>query len=410
MMKVDTTGTVTSPKGFQACGVAAGLKISGANDMALIYSETPCTSAGAFTSNLMCAAPVIYDRQILSEGGTIRAVIVNSGNANSCTGAKGLQDAEQMAFSVADKLGIGRREILVSSTGHIGTPMPMDIIEKGIGLAVKALSPDGGLDAAKAIMTTDTVAKHCSVAIKVGGTTVTLGGMTKGAGMIAPMLTPARPKQATMLSYITSDANISRKALQNALEKAIGTSYNRIIVDGDMSTNDTLVAMANGTAGNTCIEEGTPEAELFAEAFASITGYLAREMVKDGEGVSKFVELNISGAANDRDARIIAEAIARSPLCKTAWFGGDPNWGRIVCAAGYCGVQLNPEDVDLDYNGVPIVRGGLDAGTPESGQEEAMKGPELRIDLKVGTGQGKFTIWTCDLTYDYVKINADYHT
>ena len=228
--------------------------------------------------------------------------------------------------------------------------------------------------------------------------------------MIAPRLKPCRPPQATMLSYLTTDAAIHPEALRQALAGALDTSYNRIIVDGDMSTNDTLIVLANGEAGNRVIEPGTPEASIFASALASLTGYLAREMVKDGEGVSKFVELRVRGASDTASARRIGEAIARSPLCKTAWFGGDPNWGRIICAAGYSGAEFTPSDVDLDYNGVPIVRHGQDAGTPESGQEAAMRGPEMVIDLSVGAGPGEFVIWTCDLTYDYVKINADYHT
>lgn len=287
--------------------------------------------------------------------------------------------------------------------------MPMPVIQNGIQMAVRALSSEGGKDAAKAIMTTDTRAKHLAVSCEIGGKTIHLGGMTKGSGMIAPQMLPC-PPQATMLAYLTTDAVIEQAALHACLADCLDQSFNRIIVDGDTSTNDTFIALASNLAGNPVIIKGTEDCRKFCLAFRQVAGALAREMVLDGEGVTHFVELQVHGTESDADARRVAEAIARSPLCKTAWFGGDPNWGRILAAAGYSGVQFNPDEVDLDYEDIPIVRGGRDAGTPESEQVQTLKGREIHINLKLGPGQGAFTIWTCDLSYEYVKINADYHT
>jgi len=409
-MQLNHNGSVTSPKGFRACGITAGLKKSGKADMALICSDVPCVTAAAFTSNLFAAAPVVYDRETLARCGQSQAVIINSGNANACTGEQGLKDARRMAELTASRLGLDPDRVLVSSTGIIGQPMPWDIISHGIELATSALSYDGGITASEAIMTTDTVAKHVSISLELGGKTVTIGGMTKGSGMIAPLMRPCRVKQATMLSYITTDACISQDWLATCLARSLDDSYNRIVIDGDMSTNDTLVALANGQAGNPLLCAGTPEAEAFRQAFRAVVSQLAREMVLDGEGVTKFVELNISGALDNVQARRIAEAIARSPLCKTAWYGNDPNWGRILDAAGYSGANFRPQDVSLDINGTPFVQGGMGAGHPQAELEAAVRPREMRIDLRVGEGIGAFTIWTCDLSHDYVKINADYHT
>lgn len=407
---VDSKGTVCSPRGFQAAGITAGLKRSGLPDMALIRSDPPAEAAAAFTANVFAAAPVLWDREVLGRGNKVGAVIVNSGNANACTGAQGLEDAAAMAAAVAARLQLEREAVLVSSTGRIGVPMPMEIIRKGIALAASALSRDGGEAAARAIMTTDTVPKHLAVTLPIGGVNVCIGGMTKGSGMIAPQMRPGQPPQATMLAYLTTDAVMSRQALQACLDRSLDRSFNRIIVDGDTSTNDSFIALANGAAGNPPIEAGTPEWESFCAAFEHVAGALAKAMVLDGEGVTRFVELNICGAPSAADARRVAEAIARSPLCKTAWFGGDPNWGRILAAAGYSGVCFAPERVNLDYSGVPIVRQGRDAGTPEAEQVKPLKEREIGISLDLGSGPGAFTIWTCDLSYEYVKINADYHT
>ncbi len=408
-LRVLENGSVTTPAGFTASGIKAGLKKSGQPDMALLFCSQPAEAAAAFTSNVFAAAPVQWDRQIIADGKPVRAIIINSGNANACTGKQGLEDARNMAAKTAELLQVKPEEVLVSSTGRIGVPMPMPIIHNGIRMAVQALSSKGGLDAAKAIMTTDTRPKHLAVSFEIGGKTIHIGGMTKGSGMIAPQMRPCTP-QATMLAYLTTDAVIEQAALHACLADCLDYSFNRIIVDGDTSTNDTFIALTSNLAGNTVIKKGSEDCRKFCLAFRQVAGALAREMVLDGEGVTHLVELQIHGTESDADARKVAEAIARSPLCKTAWFGGDPNWGRILAAAGYSGVKFNPDEVDLDYEDVPIVRGGRDAGTSESEQVQTLKGREIHINLRLGQGQGAFTIWTCDLSYEYVKINADYHT
>ena len=406
-------GSVTSPKGFRAAGVTAGLKPSGQPDLALLVSDAPAEAAGAFTSNLFAAAPVEWDRKVLRSGAPARAVVVNSGVANACTGQQGAADAKAMAVYAAAKLGVTATEVFVSSTGVIGKQLPMDIIRHGIDLAVDMLSASGGEDAAKAIMTTDTVQKRVAVEFEVDGKTVRIGAMTKGAGMIAPQmaLCQNRPKQATMLSYFTTDAAITRSALHSALAYALDHSFNRIIVDGDTSTNDTMLALANGLAGNAPITEDTPQWYDFAEALRFCAAKLAKAMVLDGEGVTKFVELTVTGTVDDASARQIAEAIARSPLCKTAWYGADANWGRILCAAGYSKVPFKPAQVDLDFDDVPVVRNGLAAeNADEEAQSAVLKKRSFQIHLKVGAGPGRFVLWTCDLSHEYVNINADYRT
>jgi glutamate N-acetyltransferase/amino-acid N-acetyltransferase len=402
-------GGVSSPAGFQASGVVAGLKLSGARDLAMLYSPRPCVAVAAFTSNLFAAAPVIYDRARIAADGPIHAVVINSGNANACTGQQGLLDAEKTAEHCASLLCLHPTQVLLSSTGRIGVPMPMPIILAGVDKAVKALHSDGGQDAAEAIMTTDTRPKSHAVAVDIGGVSVRIGGMTKGAGMIAPRLR-MQPSQATMLSYITTDAVIERQLLHDCLARALDLSYNRITVDGDTSTNDTVIVLANGAAGNEPIKAGTPAAELFFRAFAKVLAHLAREMVLDGEGVTRFVEINVNRATDTAAARRCAEAIANSALCKTAWFGADPNWGRILCAAGYSGCDFDPNKVNLDYMGTPVVRNGMDAGSSEAELAELVKAKELTINLDLAAGSGSFTVWTCDLSYEYVKINADYRT
>lgn len=406
-------GSVTAPQGFRASGVTAGLKPSGQPDLALLVSEVPAAAAGAFTSNLFAAAPVEWDRKVLRGGAPVRAVVVNSGVANACTGQQGAADAQAMAAYTAERLGVLASEVLVSSTGVIGKLLPMDIIRHGIDLATKELSVAGGEDAAKAIMTTDTVQKRVAVEFELSGKKVRIGAMTKGAGMIAPqmVLCRNRPKQATMLSYFTTDAAIGREALRAALGVALDHSFNRIIVDGDTSTNDTMVILANGMAGNDAIVEDTPEWYQFVEALRFCATKLAQAMVLDGEGVTKFVEINVSGTVDDASARQIAEAIARSPLCKTAWYGADANWGRILCAAGYSKIPFKPAQVNLDFDDVPVVRNGLAVeNADEEAQTAVLKKRSFQVNLQVGTGPGRFVLWTCDLSHEYVNINADYRT
>ncbi len=402
-------GGVTSPQGFAAAGVAAGLKQSGKPDCALLVSQCPALASAAFTANRFQAAPVVHGRRLLAENRRLRAVFVNSGNANACTGEVGLRDAQATAVAVAARLGLAVNQVLIGSTGRIGVPLPMDKIMRGIELAAAALDRAGGAAAAAAIMTTDTRPKAAAATLAIDGTTVTIGGMAKGAGMIAPKLVGPK-NQATMLAYVTTDARISQGFLDDCLEQALDLSFNRITVDGDTSTNDTFLVLANGLAANRELDANHPQANAFIAAFNWLVGHLAREMVLDGEGVTKFVELRVYGAATDSEARACAEAIANSALCKTAWFGGDPNWGRILAAAGYSGARLQSDRVNLDYQGLPVVRGGLDAGTPVSEQERAVAARELKIELDLGVGEGEFTVWTCDLSYEYVKINADYRT
>lgn len=400
-------GNICSPQGFQAAGVVAGLKVSGALDMALIVSDKPAVAAGAFTTCQVQAAPVLVSQLHLAARDSFRAIIVNSGNANACTGENGLHDAKSMTEKVATGLGITPEEVFVSSTGRIGTPLPMNKINQGIEAAIAALSHKSGPDTAKAIMTTDTKPKEMAVKFNIVGSEITIGGTTKGAGMIAPKMTVPH---ATMLSYITTDAKIDQATLASALEQANEQSYNKISIDGDMSTNDTVIILANGMANNPVITSGSKEAEIFQEALNTITQQLAKEMVMDGEGVTKFVTVQVKNAASKQDAELVTRAISDSLLCKTAWFGCDPNWGRILAAAGYSGAVFYAEKVNLHYDGVPVIINGVDAGTPEPELVELMKKDAFVITLDLNAGSAEDEMWTNDISYEYVKINADYHT
>lgn len=402
-------GGVATPAGFQAAGIVCGLKKSGKPDLAMVYSETPCNFAGMFTSNLFPAAPVQLCRDRVARCETVRAVVVNSGIANACTGSTGYQLAEETAAYVAGKLGIAQNDVLTGSTGRIGVQLPMDKIRKGIDMAAAALSADGSAAASEAIITTDTRPKRIAVSFDVNGKKVTVGGMTKGAGMIAPHMILAKP-HATMLCYLTTDAVISNSDLAVFLEEAVCGSFNRITVDNDMSTNDTCLILANGVSGVKINADDSREAMLFRESISFITEYLATNMVMDGEGATKIVEIRVLNARNESDAKICCKAIADSMLCKTAWFGCDPNWGRVLAAAGYSGAQFDPEKVDLDYDDFPVVRGGMDAGTPEETLAEALRKESFVLKLDLGAGDAAYHMWTSDISYEYVKINADYHT
>lgn len=399
-------GSVTTPRGFRAAGVTAGFKRSGAPDFAMLVSDVPANFAGAFTSCTFAAAPVQVCRKRVLSSGTIRAAVINSGNANACTGETGMANAEATCVLAANKLGITPEEVVVSSTGRIGTQLPMDTIRKGIELAVAALAEDGGPTAAKAIMTTDTVPKSAAVELEFDGTVCSIGAMTKGAGMIDPTL---KVPHATMLCYITTDVKISNALLAEMLEENAGRSFNRITIDGDMSTNDTVIVMANGLSGVE-IRRDTLAAEAFRDALLSVMQQLAREMVMDGEGVTKFVNVEIANARSENDARLCAEAVANSLLCKTAWFGGDPNWGRVVAALGYSGAAFKPEKVDIFYDGVPVVKQGGDAGTPEEDLVGIVRKREFTVSVDLHDGNAEYWVWTNDISYEYVKINADYHT
>ncbi len=413
MSELDTINSrigVTYPAGYRAAGVKAGIKASGREDVCVIVSDRPAAVAGAFTANRFAASSVHYDCGIVNAGHPVRAIVINSGNANASTGEIGAADTRATAEFAAEKLGIAAEQVLVSSTGRIGIPLPMDRIRNGVADALGRLSPDGGADALKAIMTTDTRPKWEHSELTACGKTVRVGGMAKGAGMIAPNLRPAGPPHATMLAYLTTDAAVEPAFLRHCLAACLDETFNRITVDGDCSTNDTFLALANGAAGNEPLTAEHPDAEGFAAAFSRVAASLARQMVLDGEGATRFVEVVVAGARSSADARACAETIANSLLCKTAWFGGDPNWGRVIDAAGYSGADLNPGRVSLDYGTTPIVRNGIDAGTPEAEQAAAVRGDEVLVRLDLGIGDQTFTKWTCDLSYEYVRINAEYTT
>ena len=399
-------GSVTSVPGFLAAGVTAGFKKSGAPDFALVYSETPASFSGVFTSCTFAAAPVLLGREKVLKGGTLRAFAINSGNANACTGEQGLANARKSCEIAAAKLNVPASDVVVASTGRIGVQMNMSLIEKGFELAVPALSAQGGCDASRAIMTTDTVPKSVAVKVKINGVEVTIGAMTKGAGMIDPKLIAPH---ATMLCCITTDVEADNETIAGLLLPCAQDSFNRITVDGDMSTNDTVIIMANGRSG-VKIVAGTAEYEEFRRALLDVMQQLAREMVMDGEGATKFVTVKVVNARSVEDAKLAAEAVANSVLCKTAWFGNDPNWGRVVAALGYSGAEFDPAKCNIYYDETPVVRNGGDAGTPETDLLDVVKKREFVITCDFGEGSGEYWVWSSDLSHEYVTINADYHT
>jgi glutamate N-acetyltransferase/amino-acid N-acetyltransferase len=399
-------GSVTTPAGFRASGVVAGFKRSGAPDFAMLVSEVPAHFAGAFTSCTFAAAPVRICQERVRRSPKIRAVIINSGNANACTGVAGLDNARKSCAIAAGALGIAPEEVMVSSTGRIGVQLDLGLIEKGVALAAAALSAAGGNTAARAIMTTDTVPKSVAVQLELGGKTISIGAMTKGAGMIDPNL---KTLHATMLCYITTDAGIDNPTLARLIESGVEGSFNRITIDGDMSTNDTVIMLANGASG-VKIAAGTPEFEQFKAALDAAMRELARQMVADGEGATKFVTIKVVHAPDREAAKKCAEAVANSLLCKTAWFGNDPNWGRVVAALGYSGAAFDPDKVNIYYDEMPVVKNGGDAGTPESELAAVIGKREFTVLVDLAAGSADYWVWTCDVSYEYVKINADYHT
>ena len=383
-------GSITTPLGFRAAGIAAGIKSNGKKDLALIVSDRPATVAATFTTNQVKAAPVKLDMQHV-QGGRARAIVANSGNANACTGSAGMVHARAMAVAVARRLGCADNHVLVCSTGRIGTPLPIVKVEAGIKELLKKITLHGAHDAAQAILTTDTFAKEVAVKIRAGARTIRIAGIAKGAGMI-------HPRMATMLSFITTDAAVPRAVLQRALTKAVEQSFNRVSVDGDTSTNDTVILLANGAAGAAPIKE-------FQEALNFVCLELAKMIVRDGEGVSKFVTVNVRGAASDRDAGTAARSVANSVLVKTSWCGGDPNWGRIMDALGYSRARVREEWVDIAYGGVPAVRRGMPARTPLAKLKKIVRQPTFTIDIHLHLGRGQCTMHTCDLTEKYVELN-----
>lgn len=394
---------VCAPKGFTAGAAAAGVKKPGTTrlDCALIVSDRAASVAGTFTTNVVHAAPVRYCRQVC-EGGTARAIVVNSGNANACTGARGEADCAATATLTAQLLDISPREVCVCSTGVIGVPLPMDRLESGIRACAAALSPAAGPDAARAIMTTDTVPKEQALELPLDGGVVRLGAIAKGAGMIAPNM-------ATMLCFITTDAALEPPVLHALLRAAVSRSFNCICVDNDMSTNDTVLCLANGASG-VRITPGSADQERFGDALTQLCTTLAQALVRDGEGVTKFVDIQVRGAADDADARRIAASIAKSQLCKTAFYGQDANWGRIAAAAGYSGARFDPAGLGLSIQGVQVLEAGCPTAYDEARVQALMKAPELLVQLTLNEGTGSAQFWTSDLSLDYVKINADYRT
>jgi len=388
-------------QGFQASAVASGLKKDDEQDLMLIYSERETAAAGVFTTNQVQAAPVVVTREHVAAGNA-RAIIANAGNANACTGEAGIRDSRRTAGLVAEALGLAENQVLVASTGVIGLPLDMNKVEKAVPRLVNGLSPDGFTRAAQAIMTTDSFAKLSMAEGRAGGRPYRIVGMAKGAGMIMPNM-------ATMLSFILTDIGIGRFALQEVTAAAADRTFNRITVDGDTSTNDTVLVLANGAAGNGPLEEGDVLA--FAGHLERVMGELARMIVKDGEGATKLVEVEVGGAASRSDALTGARTVANSSLVKTAMYGQDPNWGRIIAALGRSGIRMSPECVDIRIGQVPIVSGGVSLGQEaEKKAAVVMAGGAytIAIDLHQGAFQDRVT--TCDLTHDYVSINANYRT
>ncbi|MCI9454475.1 MAG: bifunctional glutamate N-acetyltransferase/amino-acid acetyltransferase ArgJ [Dorea sp.] len=402
-------GGVTAAKGFEAAAAAAGIKYTDRTDMAMIYSQVPCIAAGTFTKNVVKAAPVRWDQQVVKGKGDVQAVIVNSGIANACTGEEGYGYCRETAKAAADALNISENGVLIGSTGVIGKQLPMDKVAAGImALAEKKNGTlENGTAAAKAIMTTDTCEKELAVAIQVGGQTVTIGGMAKGSGMI-------HPNMCTMLAFITTDAVIAKDTLQKALSEDIEDTYNMISVDGDTSTNDTVLLLANGMAENAEIVDGTEDYQKFREALHVINEYLAKKIAGDGEGATALFEVKAVGCENVGQAKTLAKSIVCSNLTKTAIAGHDANWGRILCAMGYSGAQFDPEKVDLFFESsagrIQIIENGTAVDYSEEEATKILSEPEVTAIADVKMGDCEATAWGCDLTHGYIEINADYRS
>lgn len=398
-------GGVCSAKGFRAAGVAAEIKYKGRNDVALIVADEPCAAAAVFTTNKVAAAPVLYDREIV-KGGKIQAILANSGCANACTGELGLRDAKLSALVTAGELGISPKHVLVASTGVIGRPLPMDRLLAGMKAAVKKLgrTPAHGLAAEKAVMTTDTKPKQACATVRIGGKTVTVGGMSKGAGMI-------EPNMATMLGFITTDAAVTPAMLRRALYLAINKSFNRLVVDGDESTNDSVFLLASGKAGNAAITKAGRDFDAFREALEAVCISLAKQMATDGEGATKFVTVTVKGAKSEKDAARAARAVAKSPLAKTSWFGRDPNWGRVLAAVGYSGADVVDMRAEVFYDRVWAFRCGKVADAAQLKKlAKVLKKDAFEVVVDLHLGKGESSVYTCDFSLDYVHINADYTT
>ncbi len=402
-------GGVTAAKGFEAAGVEAGIKYKNRMDMALVYSEVPCKAAGTFTTNVVKAAPVKWDQKIVYESGMAQAVIINAGVANACTGTEGYGYCLDTAKAAGRVFNIPEESVLVASTGVIGMQLPMDKILAGVDLLAEAkgASLEHGTLASKAIMTTDTVNKEIAVEFEVGGKTATIGGMCKGSGMI-------HPNMCTMLGFLTTDVNISKELLLKALQEDVKDTYNMVSVDGDTSTNDTVLLLANGMAGNAEITEENDDYKAFCEALNVVNTFLARKIAGDGEGATALFEVKVVNAASKEEAVILSKSVVTSSLTKAAIYGHDANWGRILCALGYSGVQFDPEKVDLYFESaagkLKIIENGVSTGYSEEVATKILSEEEVTAIADMKMGDASATAWGCDLTYDYVKINADYRS
>lgn len=403
-------GGVTAPKGYEATGLHVGIrKGKHKKDMALVYSKVPATFGGTFTTNKVKAAPVKWGQKIVKEQETVRAIVVNSGVANACTGEEGKKNCEEMARLTGNALGLSKEDVLVCSTGVIGNQLPMDVIEEGIPLLVAHLKSDrkSALMAAEAIMTTDTHKKEIAVEFFLGETKVTLGGMCKGSGMI-------HPNMGTMLAFLTTDLAISKEMLQKALYDNVQDTYNMVSVDGDTSTNDTAYILANGMAGNECIQEENEDYKTFVEALNIVNTYLAKQIAGDGEGATKLFEVTVLNSKTKEDAKLLSKAIACSNLTKAAMYGNDANWGRIFCAMGYSGADFDPDKTDItvesEFGTLTLVENGLGTGYDEEVATKILSASHVHCIANVKDGKSSATAWGCDLTHDYVNINADYRS
>lgn len=402
-------GGVTAAKGFQAAGGAAGIKKEGMKDMALVYSEVPCVAAGTFTTNVVKAAPVKWDQSIVYHHPTAQAIVCNSGVANACTGEEGFGYCKETASTAAEVLNVSEEAVLVASTGVIGKQIPMDKIAAGVKMLAPKLAAtrEAASEAAQAIMTTDTKQKEVAVTFTVGGKEVTIGGMCKGSGMI-------HPNMCTMLAFVTTDLAITKELLQEALSAVVRDTYNMVSVDGDTSTNDTVLLLANGLAGNPEITEKNEDYEAFLEALLEVNTVLAKKIAGDGEGATALFEVKIVGAKSREDAVILSKSVVTSSLTKAAIYGHDANWGRILCAMGYSGVSFDPEKVDLFFESaagkLQIIENGVAVDYSEEEATKILSEPEVTAIADVKMGEESATAWGCDLTYDYVKINADYRS
>lgn len=403
---------VTFPRGWRAGTAACGIKAftAGASaipgdqkaDLAVLHSDRPCDAGGVFTTNRVKSATIVIDQLHLRQN-RVQAVVINSGNANACTGAQGYKDALQMAKLTADRLDLDPPQVIVSSTGVIGRNLPMDTVKAGIAAACQEMGAERGLDAARAIMTTDTVPKVATATIEIGGAMVRIGGMCKGSGMI-------HPNMATMLAYVTTDAAVEPGLIAGAVKRIADASFNQVTVDGDSSTNDSFLVFANGAAGNALIRAATPEAEQLENALLGVARDLARQIARDGEGATRLITVRVTGAASPEDARQLARSVAASSLVKSAIHGGDPNWGRIVCALGYAGAELAIDRLDLSIAGLHVFNRGAGQPVDLSAVRAAFEQPEIEILAELGLGAGAAEAWGCDLSEEYVRINADYTT